>query len=244
MSKALIIAGALAAALLVFLGSLTVVVNTRGGLPAESPVSAAPVLGRLFRTQPVSDPEDELDPEDEAVDLPAGRQAPFLSFGPEARLHQLAQELTVKKTEYDARLRTLERRERELQAWEQQVKRERDELRDNFRRQREELAGLREELVRRQAELEQLQIQFRSAEEANLRKTAEIYGRMDPERAADILGEMYADGKQETVVKIIYLMQDRSAAQTLAAFADARISAQITEQLRRVKEAQQQEGGR
>jgi flagellar motility protein MotE (MotC chaperone) len=45
---------------------------------------------------------------------------------------------------------------------------------------------------------------------------------------------MYSSGQQDTVVKIIYLMQDRSAAKTLEAIADAKIGAAITQKLKQI----------
>ncbi|MFW6118974.1 MAG: hypothetical protein ACOC7S_01410 [Planctomycetota bacterium] len=244
MKKALLTGGALMAALVAFAGSMVVVVNSRGGVPAESPLAGAPVLSALLKVQAPPEGEEGGEPESEPADLSPSREAPFLRFSPEARLQKLARELTVKKAEYDQMLSGLERRERELAAWERQLKKERDDLRETLRRQKEDLALLQEQLQQKEAQLEALQIAIQGSEQENLERTADIYGKMDSERAAEILAQMYEDGEQETVVKIIYLMQDRSAAKALAAFSDPRISAQITEQLKRIKEPQQQEGGR
>ncbi|MFO7956053.1 MAG: hypothetical protein R6X33_03015 [Candidatus Brocadiia bacterium] len=243
MKKALAIVVALMAALVAFAGSMVVVVNSRGGVPAESPLAGVPVLSALLKVQASPEADGGEEPDSELADLPASREAPFLRFGPEARLQKLARELTVKKAEYDQMLGGLERRERELAAWERQLKKERDDLRETLRRQKEDLALLQEQLQQKEAQLEALQIAIRGAEQENLERTAEIYGKMDSERAAEIFAQMYEDGQQETVVKIIFLMQDRSAAKALAAFSDPKISAQITEQLKRIKESEQQEGG-
>jgi flagellar motility protein MotE (MotC chaperone) len=71
-------------------------------------------------------------------------------------------------------------------------------------------------------------------EAANLKATAGIYDKMSSEQAAAILSQMFAGGQQDSVVKIISLMQDRSAAKTLESLTDAKIGAQITEQLQRI----------
>ena len=55
-----------------------------------------------------------------------------------------------------------------------------------------------------------------------------------PEKAAELLTQLCADGKADTAVKILYLMQDRSAAKTLEAVKDPKTGADITERLQRV----------
>jgi len=240
--KALLTGAVLLAGLVVFGASTVIGVNSGGGLAAESGVAKMPLLGGMFKVKEPAEPEGAEEPETEPAELPAGRGVPFLRFGPEVRLQKLAQELGVKKAEYDNMLHGLERRERELEAWERQIKTERDDLRDSFRLQKEDLALLREQLARKQTELDALQVAIVDAEEQNLKKTAAIYGKMESEKAAEILAQMYSDGEQETVVKIIYLMQDRTAAKALAAFTDPKMSAEITEQLKRIRKSQQKGG--
>ena len=79
-----------------------------------------------------------------------------------------------------------------------------------------------------------LQVKIDDDEAANLKSTAAIYDKMAPEQAAAILTQMYSGDQQDSVVKIISLMQDRTAAKTLESFTDSKIGAQITEQLQRI----------
>jgi flagellar motility protein MotE (MotC chaperone) len=232
------------AALVVFLISLAVVVRTRGGLsPTHAQLADAPLLGALFPVKEEAEGVGAPAEGEEGGILRPGRQVPFLRFGPEARLQKLAQELTAKKSEYDSLLRQVERRSRELDAWERQMKKERDDLLSVLRGQEEDLGALQQELARKEEQLAALQIAIEQAEEDNLKSTADIYGKMASERAAEILTQMYGDGEQETVVKIIYLMQDRSAAKLLESITDPKIGADITGRLKRITQTEQQTGG-
>lgn len=243
MKKAAVIVGALVGAAVVFLLTLVVFVNVRGGLgPPHTGLAKMPLVGGLLKVGLTAEGEQPGQQGTEAALLPAGRQVPFLRFGPEARLARLAEELDLKKSDYDAMLRRLERRSRELDAWQQQLQQEMADLRARFGKEKEDLAQLRGELQRKESELQAMQTAIEQAEERNLKTTAEIYGKMSPQKAAEVLGHMYAGGEQDTVVKIIYLMGPRPAAKTLEAFEDPKIGAQITEQLKHITKSEQQGG--
>ncbi len=240
MKKVILIAAALLGAGIVFLISLAMLVNARGGLPSErAGVAQLPLIGGLFEVQgsepegpPPGPPDEEKPP-----------RMSFLRYAPQARLQELAQELSVKRSEYDSRLLRLDRRDRELHVWEQQLEKERENLRKTFEARRRELARREEEISRRQAELQAFTIKLEEAEEKNLKTAAEIYGKMEPTRAADFFTEMYGAGQEDTVVKIVYLMRERDAAKVLGALQDATITADITERLKRVTRETEQEGG-
>jgi len=231
--KALVIAGAVVAAIVLSVGSFVAFAMLRGGLPASA-ADRVPLLGRLLAAPQPPEALAGTPQEQAAAQLPAGREVPFLRFGPEAKLQRLAQELEAKRAEYETTQRELQRRSRELDAWERQLQEERDNLRATLGKEKSELAQLRDELGRKETDLSARQVLIEQTEEANLKKTAEIYGKMTPERAAEILTQMYSSGQQDTVVKIIYLMQDRGAAKTLEAIADAKIGAAITEKLKQI----------
>jgi len=243
MRKLLVIAMCLLAAGAAFAVTLISMVNSRGGLsPQHADLARLPVLGPLLKVRseaPEQPPAGAAAPQPQ---LPAGRQVPFLRFGAAQKLARLAEELDRKQADYDLALQELQRRTRELGAWEQQIKKERDSLRARFDKEKQELARTREELASKEAELSQRQLLIEQQEEANLKATAEIYGKMSPDKAASVLGQMYGAGQQETVVKIIYLMQPREAAKVLEAFSDPKIGAAITEQLKRITRSQA-EGG-
>ncbi|KPK66175.1 MAG: hypothetical protein AMK73_00785 [Planctomycetes bacterium SM23_32] len=239
MKKVAILVVALALAAVLFGASFVAVVGMRGGLGAShAKLARLPLIGGMLKVQP--EPESEAQqqsPPDEP--LPEGRDVPFLRFGPQERLKRLVEELQAKQTEHETAVRELERRARELDAWESQLTAERDALRARFTTEKEELVGLKEDLARRQAELDARQVLIAQTEEANIKKTAEIYAKMAPERSSELLTAMYGDGQQDTVVKIIYMMQDRSAAKALEAITDPKIGAEITQALKQIgKEVQ------
>jgi len=234
--RAAIIAAVAVLGAVAFMAALVVAINMRGGLePSRAGLKRVPLIGALVKVKPVAEPVDaELAGPVPGTATPGTDDLPYLRFGAQARLAELVEELEARKREYEALLLQQQRRAREIEAWERQVKVERDAVREKFEREKENLAALRQQLDQRQAALDAMQLKIEADEEKNLKTTAGIYDKMSPEQAAAILTEMYVGGQQESVVKIIYLMQDRSAAKTLEAFTDAKLSAQITEQLQRI----------
>lgn len=237
------IVGLLVGGLAIFGVSFVVFVKGRGGLSGSHPLlGRIPLVASLVRPEQAPEAQPAEKAAKAVVEGTAGREVPFLRFGPEAKLERLVKELDAKRTEYETAQREFQRRSRELDAWERQLKEERDALRATFGKEKEELTKLKEDLARNESELAARRVVIEQTEEANLKKTAEIYGKMAPERAAQVLGQMYADGQQETVVKILYLMQDRSAAKTLEAITDPKVGGQITEKLKQVGRNLQQGG--
>lgn len=235
MKKALIIAGAFVAGVAAFAIGFVVLVKVRGGLdPSHTTLAKLPLVGSLVRPEPPAAAQPAGQAGATSAELPGGREVPFLRFGPEARLQRLTQELEAKQKDYETAAHDLERRAHEMEAWERQLTEERDTLRTSLAKEKADAAQLQTDLDRKQSELAGRQLQIEEAEQANLKKTAEIYGKMSPDKSAQILTEMYTKGQQDTVVKIVYLMQDRSAAKTLEAMTDSKIGAQITESLKKV----------
>ncbi len=242
MKKILFGIGLLAAAMVACLATMVVVVRMRGGLgPEQAGLAKVPLVGGLFPLREA--PEEPTGEPEEAEGLEPGRELPFVRFGTEARLRRLAEQLTEKKSEYDAALMQLNRRERELESWEGQLQEERDTVLKKFTKRRQELESLREELNQRERELDAREIKLEQAEESNLKGAAEIYGKMAPDRAAEILTEMFVSDQKETVVKIIYLMNDRNAAKVLESLETPQMGAEITERLKHVIPAETQQGG-
>jgi len=242
--KSAILIGAMAfAGLLVFGLSAVLLVNMRGGLgPQHAGLSRVPLVGGLLKVQPADEEEGAEEPDVELSGLPAHRDVPFLRYGSEARLQSLIEDLSARKSEYDSMLRGLERRATELDAWQEQLAMEREALRGSFAKEAERLTNLERQLAQKEKGLQALQVHIDVAEQTNLTLMAEMYGKMGAEEAARILTEMYGTGDIETVVKIIHLTESRSAAKTLAALGDAKISAQITAHLKRVTQTEQQGG--
>jgi len=241
-NKLTTIAGAVVAAGLTFLITFVVVVNARGGLgPSRAALAKAPVLGKLLKVQPVPE-EVEAEPEEPAPGALPQAGVSFLRFGEPARLQRLAEALDRKRADYEVRLQRLERRERELDAWQKQLEQERDLVRARLDRESEDLAGQRQQLAQERSQVEASQVAIAQAEESNLKKAAQIYARMSSDKAAEILERMYAGTDQDAVVKLIYLMDSRAAAKTLEAFSESQISADITQRLKNIMKSEQSGG--
>jgi flagellar motility protein MotE (MotC chaperone) len=241
MKKVAIIAGLVVVAIVLFLVSFAMVVKMRGGLgPSGAALARLPLVGGLFAMRPEPETEEAAEPAaEQAEPLPGDRDMPYLRFGPPERLKRLVDELQTRQADLEMAERELERRSRELDAWERQLKTERDALRARFTAEKDELVRSTGELAQRQAALDARQVLVEQTEEANIKKTADIYSKMTPEKSSEVLAKMYSDGEQETVVKIIYMMQERSAAKTLEAMTDPQVSAEITQALKRVGKEEQ-----
>ena len=232
MKKLLIFGGAGLLAVMLFVGSLVVVLKMRGGVQAG--LARAPLVGGLLGNEAAAAEPPADAPAADASAASPPRQSTYLRFGTKGRIERLADDLKAKQGEWEASLRDLERRSRELDAWQRQMKQERDRLRQVLADAQEKLAREKEDMAKREEALATRLVAIEQAEHSNLKKTAEIYGKMEALRAAAILTTMYADGQQETVVKLLYLMTDRSAAKVLEAVVDPKVSAQITEKLQQV----------
>jgi len=240
-----------------FIGALVGFVNARGGLaPDHAHLAEVPLVGGLFRVQAPAEPasadpqeaaalDGVMTPSAGAVNPAAGPAAPAaagvgslivgLGGAEDARaLAALVEQLEKKRDESDTLLLRLRRKSRELAVWERQLKAERETLQKRFAAERADLEKVRAQVVAERQRLRKLRIALDREESANLKKTAEIYGKMEPDRAARILAEMYLKGGQDEVVKIVHLMQDRAAANLLAALPDEAVSAEITRKLAHV----------
>ena len=244
MKKVILILAALLGAIVVFLAVLIMSVNSQGGLsPSRASLAEAPLIGGLFKVKaPPGEQNKSGAPADSSASPPGERDMPFLRLSSEATLQRITGELEAKTTDNAQLQARLQRRSRELEVWELQLKTERENLVSMLQKEKTELNQLKEDLQRREADLATGRISIEAAEEANLKKTAEIYAKMEPEKAAEVLTELYAKNEQDTVVKIIYLMQDRNAANILAAITNPELSAEITRQLRNIRQNKKSEG--
>ena len=79
-----------------------------------------------------------------------------------------------------------------------------------------------------------------AAEQANIRKLGLAYDTMPAAAAASIFMEMDKEGLQDTVVRLLSVMKDRTAAGVLAEISntDAELAARLTEKLRELPAAQ------
>jgi len=130
-------------------------------------------------------------------------------------------------------------KEIELQEEEKRIGMARRQLRD----QAQELEALRIQLVAPLARLKEAQVQMRRTrvlvtrqEQANLKKIAAKYEKMDSTAAAEIMTEMCANKQMDDPVKILFLMSDRSAGKVLAAMTDRKLAARMLAQMKRIEQ--------
>ncbi len=232
--KVIVIAVLATQTLLVFALSFVTVVVWRGGVAPDSRLTRLPVLGPLLVAEEAKPVQKEApDPTFSAVP-PVYGPALFLQLGAEGRVERLGRKLEQSKLEQERKLSELRLRRRELDSWSDQIEKEREALREKFESKAEQIGRREDELERRSEELNRQEHRIKAAERSNLEKTAQIYERMDPERAGAILAEIYREGDKDTAVKIIALMRDRNAAQTIAAMPGEHIGADITGMLKYV----------
>ena len=226
---------------LVFGITLVLSINAKGGLsPTTSEeMGDIPLVERVLKVQPKLGPDSEGE---EKVEVSS--QMSFLMHADQRAVQRLARELEVKKADYELAMEKLQRRTRELEAWDGQIKRERDKLLEEFKRRKTELDSREQQVQQQEAALQERALLVSRREEENLKKMADIYGKMDAPRAAAVLSQMFNKEEKEesrTAVKIIYLMPERSAAKVLASITDPTVGAEITEQLSRIAQESKEE---
>jgi len=233
--KILTIAGCALLFLGLFAGSLILAINLRGGLgESHAKLAQLPLLGALIKVQQGEAPTDQETTQPEGAEkVPEAPSLPPLTKT--AALERFARELEEEKSNYEAMVNKATRQQRELDAWQKQLEKEGRQLLERLKGERGALEQLKREVEQEKAALNALQVEITGRESANLKKAAEIYGKMAPQDAAEVLEEICAQGKQDMVVKIIYFMPGRNAAKTLASIKDPKVSAEITEKLSHIR---------
>ncbi|MCF6149314.1 MAG: hypothetical protein E3K37_11735 [Candidatus Kuenenia sp.] len=124
-----------------------------------------------------------------------------------SEVSRMINEITEEKREYKKKNELLEFKEKMLES-----------LRVDLEKERNELEALREELNKafelitvRMQELKKETIQFDEVESKNIKKLADVYGGMKPQKAAMILKEM----DEETAVKLLTMMDKKTSAKIL-----------------------------
>jgi flagellar motility protein MotE (MotC chaperone) len=177
-------------------------------------------------TEDAAAQQQELDLPELAAAAPAPPQV--------KELDELIREMRLRMAEYSKKDKQLQQREKRLQLAQELLKKQATELESL----RMELSTPLTRLKEAQAELQQSRVSIAKQEEANLKKTAAIYEKMDPASGSEYLTEMCANKQEQDVVKILYLMSERSAAKVLAEMTDTSLAARLTEMMKRI----QQEG--
>ncbi|HOK94933.1 MAG TPA: hypothetical protein PK052_02170 [Anaerohalosphaeraceae bacterium] len=152
------------------------------------------------------------------------------------QLQTLTYEIREKIREYNSKLRNLETQEKRLQAAQESLKKDIEEM----EQLRVELAAAAAALKEQQDRLMQSRLVIEQNEKENLTSIAAAYDKMDAESAARILMAMVknpsAAAGADDAVKILYYMAERTKAKTLAAIAEAEpaVSVYICQRLKRL----------
>jgi flagellar motility protein MotE (MotC chaperone) len=152
------------------------------------------------------------------------------------QLQTLIYEVREKIQEYNLKLRGLDVREKRLQAAQDTLKKDIEEM----RALRLELASAVVSLKNEQDKLLKSKVEIEKNETANLVSIAATYDKMDAESAAKILMNMVKSQNSDTgsddAVKILYYMTERTKAKVLASMAgvEPAASAYICQKLKRM----------
>jgi len=211
----------------VFLASAFALLAVRGMLNREglSRLHGLPVVGTLF---PEPLPQAEAQPAKPGASAPGpslsqGGMKP-LSAGEIARLIAEAEKL---RDEYKRRKETLQDLERRLESLSLDLDRKRKDVEEAKQAVEKGWTALREA----QKEIEKDRVVFVEAEKKNLKKMGKVYESMQPDRAALAMKSM----DEATVVKLLFVMSERSAGKALSAM-EPETAAALSEKMRRLRE--------
>lgn len=124
-----------------------------------------------------------------------------------SEVSKMINEINEVKREYKKKEELLDFREKMLASLRVDLEKERDEL----EALREELNKAFELITVRMQELKKETIQFDEVESKNIKKLADVYGGMKPQKAAMILKEM----DEDTAVKLLTMMDKKTSAKIL-----------------------------
>ena len=148
----------------------------------------------------------------------------------EKELQDLIRDLQARLHECDARQKGLDQREERLAITQEVLKKQIKDLEDLQVRLLGPLSTLREE----QAKLEKGRLAIALEEQANLKKTALIYEKMDAAQGGKILADMCKNQQLDDAVKILHYMGERSAANIFAEMTDKGLAAKLTARLKEI----------
>lgn len=178
----------------------------------------------------------ETDETSKAADRIASMRSQAQPGMTDQQLQTLIYEVREKIKEYNLKLRDLDVREKRLQAAQDNLKKDIDEMSSL----RVELASAVASLKNEQDKLLKSQLIIEETERENLISIAAAYDKMDAESAGKILMSMVktqgSGNSTDDAVKILYYMTERTKAKVLASMAEAEpaVSAFICQRLKRL----------
>jgi flagellar motility protein MotE (MotC chaperone) len=192
------------------------------------------LTGRLG--PPPAAPADANDAGGAAADLfnvPGARQVTRVTASMKEReLDALIKEVRLKIDTYKRKEAELTKRESRVAMAAAAL----DKQAEDLERLRLKLVAPLARLREAKAALEQTRLRIGRQEQANLKRTAKIYDKMDAARASEILTNMCTDAQEQEAVKILRYMTDRAAAKLLGEMADRSLAARLCQHLKRVQE--------
>lgn len=223
------ILGLLVGVAAVFVGTSAAVLAAKGRLNREglSRFRQLPLVGRCFPEPPTPKPgagADQPSPAAFAAAAPQESAIQAMSSGEIRRLMSEAQKL---RDEFKAKQQTLATHKRRLESIEKDLTRKRAEI--EAVKQAVEQAW--EELRLARQEIEKDKVVFHDSERKNLKRMAKVYEAMPADSAAATM----AGVEEDTVVKLLFLMNERAAGKVLAALKPEE-AGRITEKMRRMRE--------
>ena len=128
----------------------------------------------------------------------------------------------------------LEKKREMIESIRQQIVRDTDELEKLHTRVVKAVTELNE----KRAEFDEQVLLVTRLEEERLGQVAAIYDKMAPERASVVLESMYAGKQREEAIKILFFMNERSAAKALGQIQDPKVAAAMVQEFKRVREGE------
>jgi len=196
-----------------------------GGLAAASFALAMAAAFMLGGAKPTTSPA--------AMSAHDANEPAPMQLNPQAQeLDELVRSLRQRIADCRAQAQQLNEREKQIRIVQDQLTRQAEELEDLRVKAAGALAALREQ----KAALEAERVKIAAEDMANLKKTAAIYAKMDSAAGGQILADMCRQNNEEAVVRILYYMDERSAAKIIESLEDKSLAARLCDKIKRVRE--------
>lgn len=150
----------------------------------------------------------------------------------EKELDELIKAVREKSEELQKRQEKIAQRERRMAIVQGQMKEQAGELESLRLSLVTPLARLKEA----KDQLDRARVVIQAEEKENLKRSAKIYETMDAERSALIMAEMCATNQDDDVVRILYLMSERTAGKILQGLPDKTLAARLVMKIKKVRE--------
>ena len=163
----------------------------------------------------------------------AGEQEPASpSAAKERQLDELAKDLTAQIAECKRQKAKLDEREKRLALAEEMLKKQAGELEALRVELTTPLASLKKALE----DLSAGRVQISKLESANLKRTAQVFEKMESASSSKIITEMINAKQDDDAAKILRYMSDRAAAKLLSDIPDKAMVSRLSEKMKKIQE--------